>query len=59
LELWFKRYENLKFQGYFFGFSEARDLFEIIFQFRGPLYETLDCGLISKKLRGLFAKFLK
>jgi hypothetical protein len=40
-------------------FSEARELFGIIFQFWGPLYETLDCGLISKKPRGLFAKFLK
>jgi hypothetical protein len=59
LELWFKRYEILKFRGYFFGFSEARDLFGIIFQFRGPLCETLDYGLISKKPRGLFAKFPK
>jgi hypothetical protein len=33
-------------------FSEARDLFGIIFQFRGPLCETMDCGSISKKPRG-------
>jgi hypothetical protein len=59
LELWFERYEILKFWGIFVDFSEARDLFGIIFQFRRPLCETLDCGLISKKLRGLFAKFLK
>jgi hypothetical protein len=37
-------------------FSEARDLFGIIFQFWGLLCETLDCGLILKKLRGLSAK---
>jgi hypothetical protein len=59
LELWFERYEILKFRGYFCGFSEARDLFGIIFQFRGPLCETMDCGTILKKPRGLFAKFPK
>jgi hypothetical protein len=35
LELWLKRYGILKFRGYFCGFSEARDLFGIIFQFPG------------------------
>jgi hypothetical protein len=35
LELWLKRYGILKFWGYFCGFSEARDLFGIIFQFSG------------------------
>jgi hypothetical protein len=35
LELWLKRYEFLKFWSYFCGFSEARDLFVIIFGFRG------------------------
>jgi hypothetical protein len=35
LESRLKRYEILKFQGYFRGFSEARDLFEIIFQIPG------------------------
>jgi hypothetical protein len=59
LELWFKRYEILKFGAIFVDFSEARDLFGIIFLFQGPHCETLDCGLISKKPRGLFAKFLK
>jgi hypothetical protein len=32
LELWLERYEFLKFWGYFVDFSEARDLFVIIFQ---------------------------
>jgi hypothetical protein len=40
-------------------FSKARDLFGIIFQFWGPLCETMDCESVSKKLRGLSAKFLK
>jgi hypothetical protein len=31
LELWLKRYEFLKFWGYFVDFSEARDLFVNIF----------------------------
>jgi hypothetical protein len=37
-------------------FSKARDLFVIIFQIPGPNYKIMDCGLISKKLRGLNAK---
>jgi hypothetical protein len=40
-------------------FSEARDLFVIIFQIPGPNYKFLDCGLITKKHRGFFAKFLE
>jgi hypothetical protein len=38
------------------NFSEARDLFGIIFQILGPDCKFMDCGLISKKLRGLSAK---
>jgi hypothetical protein len=38
-------------------FSEARDLFAIIFQIPGSDYKFLDCGLITKKHRGFFAKF--
>jgi hypothetical protein len=49
----------LSFRAIFVDFSEARDLFGIIFQVQGPLCETLDCGLISMKPRGLFAKFQK
>jgi hypothetical protein len=37
-------------------FSEARDLFGIIFQIPGPNYKIMDCGLMSKKPRGLSAK---
>jgi hypothetical protein len=40
-------------------FSEARDLFGIIFQILGPNCKIMDCGLISKKPRGLNAKCLK
>jgi hypothetical protein len=35
LELWLKRYGILKFSGYFCGFSEAMDLFGILFQIPG------------------------
>jgi hypothetical protein len=37
LELWLGRYEFLKFWSYFMDFSEARDLFVIIFGFRAEL----------------------
>jgi hypothetical protein len=40
-------------------FSEARDLFVIIFQIPGPNCKIMDHGLILEKLRGLFAKFPK
>jgi hypothetical protein len=40
-------------------FSEARDLFRIIFQILGPNCKIMDCGLISKKPRGLSAKCRK
>jgi hypothetical protein len=56
LELWLKRYEFLKFWSHFCGFSEARDLFVIIFQIARPNCKIMDCGLISKKPRGLNEK---
>jgi hypothetical protein len=40
-------------------FSEAGDLFGIIFQFQRPNCKIRDCGLISKKSRGFLAKFPK
>jgi hypothetical protein len=40
-------------------FSGARDLFGIIFQILGSDCKFLDCGLIIKKHRGFFAKFLE
>jgi hypothetical protein len=40
-------------------FSEARDLLVNIFQFLGPNYKIMDCGLISEKVRGLSAKSAK
>jgi hypothetical protein len=40
-------------------FSEAKDLFRIIFQISGSDCKLLDCGLITKKHRGFFAKFLE
>jgi hypothetical protein len=37
-------------------FSEARDLFVIIFRILGSDCKFMDCGLISNKPRGLSAK---
>jgi hypothetical protein len=59
LELWLKIYEFFKFWSYFVDFSEARDLFGIIFQIAGSDCKFLDCGLITKKHMGFFAKFLE
>jgi hypothetical protein len=40
-------------------FSEARDLFGIIFQIPGALMKICGLQLIFKKYRGLFAKWQK
>jgi hypothetical protein len=48
LELWFERYEILKFWGYFVDFSEARDLFGIIFQFWGLFAKLWTVGQFQR-----------
>jgi hypothetical protein len=59
LELWLKRYEFLKsFGAIFVDFSEARDLFVIIFRILDRTEKIRDCGLISDKLRGLNERWL-
>jgi hypothetical protein len=58
LELGLKRYAILKFRGYFVDFSEARDLFGIIFQIPGPNCKIMDCGLIFTNGRGLITNRL-
>jgi hypothetical protein len=40
-------------------FSEARDLFVIIFRFRTDLEKFVDCELILENPRGLSAKSVK
>jgi hypothetical protein len=47
----------LCFGAIFVDFSEARDLFGIIFQILGSNCKFLDYRLITKKHRGFFAKF--
>jgi hypothetical protein len=60
LELWFKRYEILKFQGYFFGiFLRLGTFLELFFNSGGLFVKLWTAGQFQKKQRGLFAKFLK
>jgi hypothetical protein len=56
LVLWLKRYRILKFQGYFCGFSEVKNLSRIIFQILGAFCEITDCRLIIEKHMGLSVK---
>jgi hypothetical protein len=44
LELWLERYEFLMFWSYFVDFSEARDLFVIIFGFWTDLEKLWTAG---------------
>jgi hypothetical protein len=46
----------LSFGAIFVDFSEARDLFGIIFQIPRSDCKFMDCGLILEKMRGLSAK---
>jgi hypothetical protein len=59
LELWLKNMNFSSFGAIFVDFSEARDLFVIIFQIPGPNCKIMDYGLILEKLRGLNEKCLK
>jgi hypothetical protein len=57
LELWFERYGILKFRGYFVNFSEASDLFEIIFQISGAFMKIGGLRVDTQEVQGLFAKW--
>jgi hypothetical protein len=59
LELWLERYQFLKFWSYFYGFSEARDLFVNIFRISDRTEKIVDRWLISENPRGLSAKSAK
>jgi hypothetical protein len=48
-----------RFGAIFVDFSEARDLFVIIFEFRTDLEKIVDRGLILENLRGLSTKSAK
>jgi hypothetical protein len=56
LELWLKRYGILKFRGYFCGFSEARDLFGIIFQIAGAFMKIGGLRVDTQEVQGPFYK---
>jgi hypothetical protein len=50
--------EFQSFGGYFMNFSEAGAPLKLFTNSRGLFAKTMDCGLITRKLRGFIAKML-
>jgi hypothetical protein len=55
LELWLKRYENLKLEDYFVDFWGLGTSLELFFKNQWSDCEILDRGLTSQKSTDLFA----
>jgi hypothetical protein len=56
LELWFERYGILNFRGYFVNFSEAMDLFGIIFQIQGAFIKIGGLRVDTQEVQEPFSK---